>query len=94
MGSAPGSPGANSITINSPKAENLRKRHVGSAADNFAADSSKSFGSSKAAYSDEEIEEIIQQLPDWKSQLSLRGYIVGECRGDRTALRDSSARLV
>ena len=76
MGSSPGSPGASSITINSPRAENLRKRHVNNAGDNFAAASGKSAGGKP--YSDEDIEEIIQQLPDWKAQLSLRGYIVGE----------------
>jgi hypothetical protein len=51
---------------------------VGGLADTLAADSSKSLGSSKP-YSDDDIEEIIQQLPDWKSQLSLRGYIIGGC---------------
>ncbi len=78
MGSCPGSPGASSITVNSPTADKLRKRHVGSGSDNFAADPSKSFASSSKPYTDEDIEEIIESLPDWKSQLSLRGYIVGE----------------
>jgi hypothetical protein len=78
MGVSPGSPGATGLTINSPSADKLRKRHVGGLADTHAADSSKSLGSSKP-YSDDDIEEIIQQLPDWKSQLSLRGYIIGGC---------------
>jgi hypothetical protein len=54
---------------------------VGAAGDSFAAGAqfSKSPSSSSKPHSDEDIEQIIQQLPDWKSQLSLRGYVVGEC---------------
>lgn len=78
MGPSPGSPGESSITVTSPKSDKLRKRHVGASSDIFQpADSSKSLACSKP-YSDEDIEEIIQSLPDWKAQLSLRGYIVGE----------------
>jgi hypothetical protein len=78
MGASPVPPEDSSITVNSPRTDKLRKRHVGSASANFAADSSKSFASSSKPYTDEDIEEIIQSLPDWKAQLSLRGYIVGE----------------
>jgi hypothetical protein len=41
-----------------------------------ANDGSGSF--SNAQQQAQDIEEIISSLPDWKQQLSLRGYIVGE----------------
>lgn len=92
MGTSPGSPGGSSITINSPSADKLRKRRVHGSGDNFAADSGKA--SAGKPYSNEDIEEIIQQLPDWKSQLSLRGYIVGERRSSLSSSSSSAAALV
>jgi hypothetical protein len=34
-----------------------------------------------------DIEETIRNLPSWQSQLSLRGYIVGECAAEQRAVR-------
>lgn len=62
--------------------DKLRKRHVSSVADGGLASPPMSPTKHVASFSkpgsDEDIEEVIRQLPDWKSQLSLRGYIVGE----------------
>lgn len=77
----PAAPSAQGGTpINSPSADKLRKRHVGGLADDGNA-AGAPLSPTQASFSkggSDDIEEIIQQLPDWKSQLSLRGYIVGE----------------
>lgn len=71
----------------SPRAaDKLRKRHVSSVADGGISSPPSSptkatFASFSKPGCDDDIEEVIRQLPDWKAQLSLRGYIVGEAHG-------------
>ncbi len=63
-------------------ADAMRKRNVHNGADPQLAEVDKNDGLGKGASKndDEEMEKIINELPSWKDQLSLRGYIVGKSR--------------
>jgi hypothetical protein len=61
-------------------AEAVRKRTVhGSALDLANVEPAVPDKPSKK-YGDDDIEQIISELPSWQDQLSTRGYIVGESR--------------
>jgi hypothetical protein len=75
-----GDAGANGAPSGTPNAESLRKRPISVLSEAAAGlgPPAKQTSFSKPL-SDEQVEEVIKALPDWKAQLSLRGYIVGGC---------------